>query len=71
VPVGLGCTGGRVLLDLYRAAGRISGVTSAQVCVLFSEIILVSMGIRLSTTRGTLSVGSTCRAACVFVYMKP
>jgi len=35
VPMGLGCTGGRVMLDLCRAVGRISGVTSAQVCVLF------------------------------------
>jgi len=32
---------------------------------------LVSMGIRLSTTRGTLSVGSACRAACFFVYITP
>jgi len=35
VPVGLGCTGGRVMLHLCRAAGRTCGVTSAQVCVLF------------------------------------
>jgi len=34
-PMGLGCTGGRVFLDLCRAVGRIRGVTSAQVCVLF------------------------------------
>ena len=33
--VGLGCTGGRDVSYLCRAAGRICGVTSAQVCVLF------------------------------------
>jgi len=33
--VGLGFPGGRVILDLYRAAGRINGVTFAQFCALF------------------------------------
>jgi len=37
--VGLLCPGGRVMLDIYRAAGRTSGVSFAQVCALFWEII--------------------------------